>query len=306
MKLAIAMKNPLSLISQEVFLRRATAIVNFVLLCLLTYIVAELTWQIIPGPQALPPPPPTAGQATATAQGPAAKSWDIAKWHLFGVKQEIKEPVKPQAAEIPETKLNLILRGIFASDDPAKGGAIIADPRKEESFYMVGAQVPGNATLTEIYPDRVVLKRNNQFETLRLPKDSLALEDNRSDSSSRSEPFTSPPPQSTAPVNTGVSLRDYRDALLNEPQRLADLVHIEPVSEADQFVGYKIVPGNDESFFSRFGLQPGDVVTAVNGITLDTPAKGLNVLRSLSDTNEYRIELQRDGQMKSFVININD
>ena len=304
MKLANAIKNPLTLISQEIFLRRAIVIVNFVLLCLLSYTLAELTWKIIPGPTAMSPPLPVS--QTTTVRNPVIKTRDIAKWHLFGVKEVITEPVVPRVTEIPETKLKLILRGIFASDDPTKGGAIIADPRKDENFYTVGAQVPGNATIKEIYPDRVVLMRNNQFETLRLPKESLDLDSSRSGSPAESAaPFTSQR-NIPIPVDDGVSLRGYRDLLVNEPQRIADLVQIEPVNDAGQFIGYRIQPGNDASFFSRFGLQPGDIVTSVNGITLDTPAKGLNLLRSLPDTNEFRIELQRNGQLQSFVVNIND
>lgn len=309
MKLALNMRNPLTLISSEVFLGRATVAVNFILLVLLTYLLAELTWKLIPGPEALLPPPlPREGANTAIPSQAAVKSRDFAKWHLFGEKELIQTPVISPGTELPETKLNLELRGIFASDDPTKGGAIIADQRKEESFYMVGAQLPGNATLKEIYPDRIVLMRNNQFETLRLPRESLELGGKKTGEQSRSEPFTSPPlpPSGSEPLNSGASIREYRDALINEPQRLADMIHIEPIREANQFTGYRIQPGNDESFFSRFGLQPGDIVTAVNGVTLDTPAKGLNVLRSLSDTNEIRIELKRNGVPQSFVININD
>ena len=295
MKLASAIKNPLMLISQEALLKRLTMVVNFVLLCLLTYVLAELTWKIIPGPASLPPPPLPVDR-TSTVRSPAAKTWDIARWHLFGVKEQVRAPVRPQVEEIPETKLKLILRGIFASDDPTKGGAIIADPRREENFYTVGAQVPGNATLKEIYPDRVVLMRNNQFETLRLPKESLDLGDNNADVSS----------QLTPPPDNGVSLREYRDTLVNEPQRLSDLVQIAPENQGGQFIGYKVQPGKDQTLFARFGLQPGDVITSVNGIALDTPAKGLNVLRSLPDTDQYTIELLRDGQMQSFVIDLNN
>jgi general secretion pathway protein C len=299
MKLADAMKNPLLLISQEIFLRRATTVVNFVLVCLLTYILAELTWKIIPGPVSLPPPPPPVDRTSAVSS-PAAKTWDIARWHLFGVKERVVStaPVRPE--QIPETKLKLILRGIFASDDPFKGGAIIADPRREENFYSVGAQLPGNATLKEIYPDRVVLMRNNQLETLRLPKESLDIGNDLSGSS------LAPVSRGSTAADNGVSLREYRDTLINEPQRLADLVHIEPVNDANQFIGYKVEPGNDQSFFERFGLQPGDVITSVNGIVLDTPAKGLNVLRSLPDSNQYTIELLRNGQIQSFVIDLNN
>ena len=307
MKLALTMKNPLTLISSEVFVGRTTAAVNVILLVLLTYLLAEWTWKLLPGPEALPPPPPPRDQTNTTAANQAAvKTRDIAKWHLFGEKAANQTPVMPQVTEMPETKLNLELRGIFASDDPAKGGAIIADPRKEENFYMVGAQLPGNATLKEIYPDRIVLMRNNQFETLRLPRESLETGGKQAGGQSRSESYTSPSPAGSEPLNSGASIREYRDVLINEPQRLADMIRIEPIREANQFTGYRIQPGNDESFFSRFGLQPGDIVTAVNGVTLDTPAKGLNVLRSLADTNEIRVELKRNGVPQSFVVNIND
>ncbi len=300
MKLADVMKNPLLLISQETFLRRATTVVNLVLLCLLTYTVAELTWRFIPAPVSLPPPKPPA--QAESVQSPSLKTWNIARWNLFGVKQEIREPVKPAVAEIPETKLKLILRGIFASDDPTQGGAIIADPRNQENFYTVGSQVPGNAVLKEIYPDRVVLMRNNQFETLRLPKESVELQDGgRSASPPSAIPRSSR--DSTSKIN-GAGLREYRDALVNNPQQIVNLVQISPKNEGGRFLGYEVQPGRDKSFLSRFGLQPGDIVTSVNGIELDTPAKGLNLLRSLPDTNEYRIELMRNGQRQSYVVNL--
>ena len=304
MKFSDAIKNPLPLITQENFLRRATLTVNFILICMLTYVLAELTWKIIPGPVSLLPPSTTVNRNAAT-QNTAVKSWDITRWHLFGVKQEVTEPVTPAVTEIPETKLKLVLRGIFASDDPKQGGAIIADPRNEENFYTVGSQVPGNATIKEIYPDRVVLMRNNQFETLRLPKESVDLNNGATPSS---RPAAPPPfSQRRAPViNSGASLREYRDALVNNPQQIANLIRIEPVNDAGQFIGYKVQPGSDAGFFTRFGLQPGDVVTSVNGITLDTPAKGLNLLRSLPDTNQYKVDVLRNGQMQSFVINIDE
>jgi general secretion pathway protein C len=308
MKLADAIKNPIPLLTQEIFLRRATVIVNFILVCLLTYVLAELTWKVLPGPTSLTPPPAISVDRNSTTHNTSSvESRDITKWHLFGIK-ETKEPIKPDVAEIPETKLKLVLRGIFASDDPTSGGAIIADPRNEENFYTVGSQVPGNATLKEIYPDRVVLMRNNQFETLRLPKESVELNNGGPVTSSR-QPAAAPPPSpatSTPTVNSGASLREYRDSLVSNPQQIANLIQIEPVNDAGQFIGYRVQPGADSGFFTRFGLQPGDVVTSVNGITLDTPAKGLNLLRSLPDTNQYTIDVLRNGQMQSFVVNIDD
>jgi len=53
---------------------------------------------------------------------------------------------------------------------------------------------------------------------------------------------------------------------------------------------------------SRFGLEPGDIVTSINGIALDNPVRGLEALRDLSSADEITIELLRNGraQKKAF------
>ena len=76
-------------------------------------------------------------------------------------------------AEAPDTRLKLVLRGAFASDDRALSRAIIADPRGKEEHYSVGDALPGNAELSEVHPDKVILKRGGRFETLRLPDERI-------------------------------------------------------------------------------------------------------------------------------------
>ena len=53
--------------------------------------------------------------------------------------------------------------------------AIVADARNREQVYAVGDTLPGEAVLEEVYPDRIILRRAAQLETLRLPEDSASL-----------------------------------------------------------------------------------------------------------------------------------
>jgi general secretion pathway protein C len=71
--------------------------------------------------------------------------------------------------QLPETKLELVLRGAFAALDEANAGAIIEDDRKISQHYAVGDEVPGDATLKSVHNDRVGLVRNGIFETLYFP-----------------------------------------------------------------------------------------------------------------------------------------
>ncbi len=90
----------------------------------------------------------------------------ISDRHFFGVasdKQEI------QVDDLPETKLELTLRGAFAATEKEASGAIIEDDKKIAQKYEVGDELPGNVTLSAVYSDRVVLSRNGNYETLYFP-----------------------------------------------------------------------------------------------------------------------------------------
>jgi general secretion pathway protein C len=53
------------------------------------------------------------------------------------------------------------------------------------------------------------------------------------------------------------------------------------------------------------GLAPGDIVTSVNGVKLDSPAKALSLLRGLSSMDEIRLDIERSGVPQSLIVNIN-
>lgn len=97
----------------------------------------------------------------------AVDSAEISKRNFFGFAD-----AEPEIAidDLPETQLNLTLRGAFAGKDEKQAGAIIEnnDDSKSE-HYTIGEEVPGEATVKGIYADRVVLARNGLLETLYFP-----------------------------------------------------------------------------------------------------------------------------------------
>lgn len=71
---------------------------------------------------------------------------------------------------LPETQLELILRGAFTAQDKQNAGAIIEDEQKIANHYAIGDELPGDAILKAIYANRVVLARNGMLETLYFPE----------------------------------------------------------------------------------------------------------------------------------------
>jgi general secretion pathway protein C len=211
---------------------------------------------------------------------------------------------------LPETQLNLTLSGVVASGSVTGGGAIIAAPGGVEAFYTINAQLPGGAMLKEVHPDRVVLERNGRLETLRLPKEGLGNVGGGQEVSGGGQ-SASPRASSAARAGIGgnggapATLREYRDMVVSDPQSAGNLVQINPKSADGRFIGYELQPGQDAALLSRMGLAPGDIVTSVNGVKLDSPAKALSLLRGLSSMEEIRLDIERSGVPQSLIVNIN-
>ncbi len=273
---------------------RLISTINVILVLMLAYSAAQLTWRLVPAPAPLPAPP--AAKVVVASKSSTSDNRSLVRqlpnWHLFGQASVTK--TRPKQSEIPETKLKLTLRGLFASDNPKEAWAIIADASGKENFYKVGGVLPGNAKLTEIHVDRIVLERRGKYETLRLPKKSVGLSatGTRNKRSYRNTTRSS----ASRGQERELSLREYRETLLNNPQKVTDLVSIAPVRKRGKFVGYSLQPGRDAQFLQRYGLKPGDIVTRVNGVPLDSPTKGFGVLRDLTSADRLDIEIERNGR----------
>lgn len=285
--------------------KRLPLLALLLLIALLAQSLAQLTWQVLPAqPQeALVAPRISTSSSAAAGQSRAADIRSIAQWHLFG--DVIKVAPKPvaQVTEAPDTRLNLKLRGLLASSDPVMARAIIADGKGVEEAYKVDQKLPGNAVLREIYADRVILEYRGRLEALRLPKESSASVVVSKGASTQTR---RPGVKQAGTTENAALLRQYRDALVNQPQSLMNLVNASPVTDkgTGKLKGYRIRPGKDRKLLGQFGLKSGDVVTSVNGVALNNPIKALEIMRDLSTATSVTLDVERNGVMESFAFQV--
>jgi len=276
---------------------RVTRIINLVLVLFIAWSLARLTWSLWPMPQIeVSAPLPVAN--LSSGKPPAGAATRLAEMHLFGEAKE-QEPAADTALTAPETQLTLTLSGVLSADDKLTARAIIAGPDGEEKPYAVGDTLPGNATLHQILVDRVILKSGGKYETLRLPEDSNGM---------------APVPGMTGMANVpgpmgmqggqGGNLRQYRQQILNNPAQLFDLVQVVPISQNGVFQGFRLGPGRDPRMLQRFGLQPGDTVTQINGIALDDPSKGAQALQSIATASSINLTIKRGGTEQQVTVRL--
>ncbi len=276
---------------------RAAGMINLVLVLFIAWSLARLTWSLWPMPQSEAPAAPSA-VTLSTGKTPAGAATRLADLHVFGEAKE-QEPAPDSAVTAPETQLKLTLSGVLSADDKLTARAVIAGPDGDEKPYALGETLPGNATLHQILVDRVILKSGGHFETLRLPEDN---------SGAAPAPgmtgMANVPGPTAIPGNPAANRQQYRQQILNNPAKLFDLVQVVPISENGVFQGFRLGPGRDPRMLHRFGLQPGDTVTQVNGIALDDPSKGAQALQSIATATSINLTIKRGGTEQQVTVRL--
>ncbi|HRQ66511.1 MAG TPA: type II secretion system protein GspC [Xanthomonadaceae bacterium] len=267
---------------------------------LLVWLAVRILWLMLDGPELAVAAPAT---APAVAAQPAATARSIAAWHLFG--NALPGPDLAALAQARETSLRLTLRGVLAEEDPALGIALIAEEGARERAFRVGEEVPGGARLEGVYPDRVALNRAGVMETLSLPRASGSPGTVRSASpGSPQAALRSYTPIFAQPqVLPGVDLAQATRGMAIDADRLARDISVLPVIEGGRFAGVRLSGGRDARILSQLGLRPTDVVTAVNGIQLDSLERGQQIAETLRESRSAQVTVRRDG--RDVVLNIN-
>jgi len=261
--------------------------VSLLLVVLIGWQLALLAWSLVPSDEPAAPPPLTAAARPAGSDGAGPVDVRrIVSAHLFDQATEEEVPVEDEPVDAPETQLSLELRGTITATDPEKALAIIAERGGDEKVYAIGDGISGGASLHSVHTDRVILKRAGRLETLRLPRseDTGSI---RSSPPARRASFTRPAPAQTV-----------REVVQQNSLTLTDVIRPQPVFKDGQQQGYRVYPGRQRQQFAQLGLRPGDLVTQINGMALNDPARGMEIFRSLGDATSVSVTVERNGQME--------
>ena len=258
-------------------------IVSVVLIVVIAGQLAALLWRSLGSSDQDPEGP----VPVVTTQAPAVDLTAIVNAHLFGVAANSGDP-----SDAPATSANLTLAGTLAGREPEQGWAIIGASGQPARVYATGASLPGGSKLFAVYPDRVILDRSGSRESLLLPR-----------LSGGAGPATrqlAGLPTAAAP---SASLADsVRQLLVQNPSAGGDLLRPQPVFAGGSLRGYRVYPGRNRAQFASIGLQPGDLVMAVNGAALDDPNRGLEILRGIGQGSAVTLTIDRGGQQQQITV----
>ena len=177
------------------------------------------------------------------------------------------------------TSLNLKLFGVREDRASGRGSAIIGTPDGQQRSFAVGEEIMPGVTLTAVGYDNVTVSRDGTAEQLFLDQSTPATVV----APAVPPPAVAPPP---LPVPT-VTVNPRQTETGNE-------IQVQPRIEAGRVTGVTV----QGSALSAAGLQPGDVVTSVNGQRITSAEQARGIAARLRG-GEANVEVERGGRTVS-------
>ncbi len=280
----------------------------FGLSVLLLYTLSQWLWLLLPEAEPSVMPVVVSSQGLGAQPSQQVDITQLQSYNLFGAMQggtvqaEAAVVQPKQTVEAEPTRLSLQLNGVVLTSNSDDALAMIVYQGKEEQ-YSIGDRLPvGRVLLSQIYRDHVIIENAGRYESLWLFEG-----DADGDSQvSKPDPAQQQVRQQDKRENGQVSsmAREYRQRLYKNPSSLADALRISPYQVDGVMYGYRINPGRDKQQFEQLGLKSNDVVTSINGITLNDPAKAVELYKIMRSAKQATFIIERDGQSIQMLISL--
>lgn len=259
------------------------------------WIWGSLLWQAF---NFEPPTLTTASPEGDGAVGPTTTAANLSDLHLFG------QGAGPGAGLVSssDTTASITVLGTLTG---SQARAFIALNDGSQKSLALNEAIPGGGEIREIRADHIVVVRNGQEVTVPLTKPESLTQSRSPSGSVRGRPSRS---RSSVPgIRTGTARSNNLAARLqSDPMDLARNIRALPYTENGRQIGVRLQAVGNGQLLSRMGLSSTDVITSVNGISLDSPSRNLEVLQQLTSNSQFTVGVRRDGKPVTLNIDLND
>lgn len=301
--------------------QRIAQAVSLLLLIYIAFMAAKITWLIAPSTNQTVLTQHI-NSAMATPGQLSDKNHDLSTLqalNLFGqYNTQEKEVVVEQITNAPETRLQLTLSGLVASDDVNIAAAIIEHKGKQETYGIGDIIKETRASLEQVLIDRVIIKQSGRAETLMLdgadynqPAQTVSHKQESNKKITNQQLKAQSPSKAAANVvdqRTNQSLsnsaKQLRADLTNNPGKITDYLRISPTRSAGELIGYRLSPGKNPDFFNQSGLKSGDIAVQMNGYNLLVALEAAQAMAALKTERDISLLVNRNNDLIQILFSI--
>jgi type II secretion system protein C len=218
-------------------------------------------------------------RATAPKPIPVAKAPAHPPTRAIGI-----TPPTPKGndSSISPDPLSLTLVQVHLGRNATEGSAEIGVVRESPQTYQAGAILENGARLAEIHSDYVLLRRGSKSARMYLENATTAGKLGDVTMLTVGGIKEAPPP-----------------AKVTSREILTDYIRPSPVYDGDTLVGFQVYPGAKAGPFTQMGLQPGDLITEIDGAPLNDPAIAWDIFHQLAEGSAISATVKRKETAQS-------
>ncbi|WP_137785710.1 type II secretion system protein N [Sphingomonas sp. 3P27F8] len=182
------------------------------------------------------------------------------------------------------TSLRLTLFGTTTNEVTGRGSAILSGPDGVQKSVAVGEEVIPGVQLKEVAFDHVTIERGGVREDLFLDQSGTAA----------SPGAVFPPAAAVAPNGApgeAINIRKFQSE-----------VGFVPRIDGGRITGLVVRPQGSGASFRAAGLREGDIITAIAGRPVNSPADFDSIATGLADGGTLALTVQRNGQTETISI----
>ncbi|MFS4460273.1 type II secretion system protein GspC [Bdellovibrio sp. HCB2-146] len=215
-----------------------------------------------------------------------------------------KPDAQKEADPVP-SQLPLTLIGTLVHSNPAKSIAAIEVKGKNQVIsYSPGKEIENMASILKVERQKVIFRNlnSNRLEYIEMKKDQkLAF----GGSKPAIPGTTGKEVQKVGENNFTLKRADllkYTNDLSSILMQARAVPNREPGT--GNINGFRLLDMQPGSIYEQLGLQRMDVIKAVNGTPVDSPAKAMELYQTLKNDPKVSIQIERNGKSESLNYNI--
>lgn len=232
----------------------------------------------------------------------------LSSYHLFGSSSMTEIPLDMLQGE---SSLDLIITGIFSSNDPSQGRAYIRSRQGDEQKFKVGDDVYGLAELAAIHDNHLVLRRaGGKNEKLSLSKGAIHSTTSKSPATNRVK-INAKNEASSARIENHINKSsDWQDMLNKQqfdPNKIKQLAGKVSVVKDGQgkIAGLRVSQLASSSELVKQGLKSNDQIVSVNGVEISYQ-NILTLQQQLQSNANVSVTVMRNGRKMNLNLNLSE
>jgi general secretion pathway protein C len=205
------------------------------------------------------------------------------------------------------SSLRASLVGTIVADPSGWSMAMITDQVSSETgVYRIDDGLMEEATVVAILTQRVVINHNGVREYLELQEEAQPK---------KTRPGKRPKTASAKKSTLGEGIkktgenewsieRAEIDKTLSNLNSIAMQARIVPSFKNGEANGFKLFAIRPGSLYRKIGIQNGDIIHKINGFSMNSPDKALEVYQKLKSARSIDVEITRRGRNEKMTYNI--